>query len=179
MQLQDAMARLEEVAIRDALTGLFNRRHFRDMFEQQLHQANEHRQSLGVLLIDLDHFKRVNDELGHAAGDAVLMQLRERFSTVFRDTDYMVRWGGEEFLIVARATDRSHALQLGERVRLAVANAPFALEGGAPIYKTCSVGFACFPLCPTRPSLLDWSKTINVADAALYVAKSRGRNACA
>ncbi|CAM8672091.1 GGDEF domain [Comamonadaceae bacterium] len=190
-KVQERTQALEEASLTDPLTGMRNRRFLSRHIESDIDLVARRYSGyakygaempkdadLIFYLIDIDHFKALNDEFGHAAGDAVLMQLRERFSTVFRDTDYMVRWGGEEFLIVARATDRSHALQLGERVRLAVANAPFALEGGAPIYKTCSVGFACFPLCPTRPSLLDWSKTINVADAALYVAKSRGRNAC-
>ncbi|MBA3931274.1 MAG: GGDEF domain-containing protein, partial [Xanthomonas sp.] len=122
---------------------------------------------------------RVNDAHGHAAGDAVLMQMRGRLEPVFRATDWLVRWGGEEFLIVARSISRQHAAELAERVRAAVAGQPFVLDDGRLLQRSCSLGFACFPLAVAHPRALDWSATLDLADAALYAAKRSGRNAWA
>ncbi|RZI58156.1 MAG: GGDEF domain-containing protein [Rubrivivax sp.] len=127
-------------------------------------------------LLDLDHFKSLNDRLGHAAGDAVLQQMRERLTAVFREADYLVRWGGEEFLIVARDTSRAHAAELAERARRQVSGTPFDLGKGRTVDVTCSVGFAAFPLAPAFPRALDWAATIALADEALYAVKRRGRN---
>jgi diguanylate cyclase (GGDEF)-like protein len=144
---------------------------------------------LCFVLIDIDHFKRVNDTQGHAAGDAVLVQMRERLQQVFRESDYLVRWGGEEFLVVARGTSRDGLPELAERVRAAVAQAPFLLPPShaasdtsprpatrlaVPI--TCSIGFACFPLDRSQPRTEHWSEALALADAALYAAKREGRN---
>jgi diguanylate cyclase (GGDEF)-like protein len=189
-KVQERTIALEQASLTDPLTGMRNRRFLSRHIDADINLAVRKYAGFGrhgterptdadliFFLIDLDHFKDVNDQLGHAAGDAILMQLKERFSTVFRDTDYMVRWGGEEFLMVARATDRSFAMELAERVRHAVSATPFRLDDGSQISKTCSVGYSCFPLSPTHPALLDWSTTINVADTALYDAKTKGRNA--
>jgi diguanylate cyclase (GGDEF)-like protein len=127
-------------------------------------------------LIDIDHFKEVNDVHGHAAGDAVIRQMRSRLEPVFRATDFLVRWGGEEFLVVARGSSRGHAAELAERARAAVADRPFELDDGRLLARSCSVGFACFPLVPAQPEALDWSAAVNSADAALYAVKSAGRN---
>ncbi|HRD94200.1 MAG TPA: GGDEF domain-containing protein, partial [Accumulibacter sp.] len=89
------------------------------------------------------------------------IQMCDRLAGVFRDTDYLVRWGGEEFLVVARAT---------------VADQPFELDDGSLLAKTCSIGFCCFPLATQYPGALGWSAVVNIADAALYVVKSSGRN---
>jgi diguanylate cyclase (GGDEF)-like protein len=127
-------------------------------------------------LLDIDHFKQVNDQYGHAAGDAVLVQMRQRLQEAFRQADYLVRWGGEEFLIVARATSRAQAPELAERVRAAVANTPFVLGDGTRLHKTCSVGFAAFPLATAWPTALEWPAVVDVADQALYAVKHNGRN---
>jgi diguanylate cyclase (GGDEF)-like protein len=181
---------LEEASLTDPLTGLRNRRFLDRQMPADaalaLRQyeplsdgavAGESEQDLLFFLIDIDHFKRINDAHGHMAGDAVLEQMRGRLQQVFRATDYLVRWGGEEFLIVARGTPRSRAAELAERARQAVASQPFELEGGVRLAQTCSVGFSAFPLCPALPRALDWRSAIDLADAALYDAKEAGRNA--
>jgi diguanylate cyclase (GGDEF)-like protein len=188
-------AELEDASLTDPLTGLRNRR----FLEQQLpgdiamvvrrhesgalyghapHAApvDDGREML-FFLIDVDHFKRINDELGHAAGDAVLMQMRGRLGQVFRASDHLVRWGGEEFLVVARETSRSRAAELAERARQCIASQPFALEGGTQLSLTCSVGFIAFPLCASLPRALDWRAAVDLADTALYQAKHDGRDA--
>jgi diguanylate cyclase (GGDEF)-like protein len=175
---------LEEASLTDPLTGLRNRR-FLDrqmpadvaLLLRHSHPEGGSDQDLLFFLIDIDHFKRINDAHGHMAGDAVLMQMRGRLEQVFRATDYLVRWGGEEFLIVARGTPRARAAELAERARQAVAAQPFDLDGGLRLALTCSVGFSAYPLCVSLPRALDWHAAIDLADAALYDAKDIGRNA--
>jgi diguanylate cyclase (GGDEF)-like protein len=182
---------LEEASLTDPLTGLRNRRfldrqmpadaaltlrHYEALASGR-EPVDEAHEDLLFFLIDIDHFKRINDAHGHMAGDAVLEQMRGRLEQVFRATDYLVRWGGEEFLIVARGTPRRRAAELAERARQAVAAQPFDLEGGFRLALSCSVGFSAFPLCRSRPAVLDWHAAIDLADAALYEAKEIGRNA--
>ncbi len=181
---------LEEASLTDPLTGLRNRRfldrqlpadaaltlrHYEALAGGHAEDAGEH--DLLFFLIDIDHFKRINDAHGHMAGDAVLEQMRGRLEQVFRATDYLVRWGGEEFLIVARGTPRRRAAELAERARHAVGAQAFTLDGGFRLTLSCSVGFSAFPLCPGMPGALDWHAAIDLADAALYEAKEVGRNA--
>jgi len=180
---------LEEASLTDPLTGLRNRRFLDRQMPADVALALRHyephggtqasgesEQDLLFFLIDIDHFKRINDAHGHMAGDAVLTQMRGRLEQVFRATDYLVRWGGEEFLIVARGTPRSRATELAERARHAIGAQPFELEGFR-LSLSCSVGFSAFPLCPRLPAALDWHVAIDLADAALYEAKEVGRNA--
>jgi diguanylate cyclase (GGDEF)-like protein len=181
---------LEEASLTDPLTGLRNRRFLDRQMPADAALALRHYapradgpvegesdQDLLFFLIDIDHFKRINDAHGHMAGDAVLEQMRGRLQQVFRATDYLVRWGGEEFLIVARGTPRRRAAELAERARQAVSAQPFELDGGLRLALTCSVGFSAFPLCAGLPRALDWHAAIDLADAALYEAKEAGRNA--
>src|SRR5262249_4984684 len=119
----------------------------------------------------IDHFKAVNDQLGHAAGDCVLRQMRERLEQVFRSSDYVLRWGGEEFLAVTRGSPRRDAPEIAERLRVAIAERPFILDDGQPLPKTASIGFAAFPF-----DTLTWSQVVELADQALYRAKNDGRN---
>ncbi len=183
-------AELEEACVTDPLTGLRNRRFLDRQLPADAALAVRHyepiasipspggsEQDLLFFLIDIDHFKRINDAHGHMAGDAVLTQMRGRLEQVFRSTDYLVRWGGEEFLIVARGTPRSRAAELAERARQAIAARPFELDGGFRLSLTSSVGFSAFPLCTRLPAALDWHAAIDLADAALYEAKDIGRNA--
>lgn len=188
-ELQIKSQALEASSLIDPLTGLHNRRFLNQYLDAEIAQAlrshEEHRQqgaSLGegadivFFLLDIDHFKQVNDQHGHAAGDAVLVQMRQRLQLAFRQADYLVRWGGEEFLIVARATSRAQAPELAERARAAVANTPFELADGVFLHKTCSVGFAVFPLAPQWPAALEWPVVVDLADQALYAVKRHGRN---
>lgn len=187
--LQQESAAVAEASLTDPLTGLRNRRFLAQHIDADIALAlRRHDKSatpgatstadadLIFFLIDIDQFKQVNDQLGHAAGDAVIRQMRDRLRQVFRDSDYLVRWGGEEFLIVARGTTRSHAAELAERARAAVGDRPFELDDGALLAKTCSVGFCCFPLSSAHPGALSWGDTVNLADSALYSVKRGGRN---
>jgi len=127
-------------------------------------------------LVDIDHFKAVNDELGHAAGDRVLEQMRERLEQVFRSSDYVLRWGGEEFLAVTRGSPREDAPEIAERLRAAIAARPFVLDEGRLLPKTASIGFAAFPFFAKAPRALTWMQVVELADQALYLAKKGGRN---
>ena len=188
-KLRKQTAELEQSSLTDPLTGLRNRRFAVQQLGQDTALAigrhTSHLQrgtplvnaDLLFFVIDMDHFKDINDRHGHAAGDAVLMQMCERLRQVFRDSDHLVRWGGEEFMVVARDTQRREAAALADRARQAVAGSPFQINGGELIHTTCSLGFACFPLAPAHPAALDWSETVSLADAALYAAKAAGRNA--
>lgn len=194
LELEQAYQALEEVSLTDQLTGLRNRRFFlqhvdadvglslrrhddplRDGAERDTLPGKD----LVFFMVDLDHFKEVNDRHGHAGGDAVLVQMQERLREVFRESDYLIRWGGEEFLVLARATNRDDARAVAERIRLAVADRQFVLPDGSRLSKTCSIGFACFPFLPSEPRLLSWSEVVELADQGLYLAKRSGRNAWA
>ncbi|CAN7475610.1 diguanylate cyclase [Pseudoduganella sp. LjRoot289] len=180
---------LELASLTDPLTGLHNRRFLTEHIEADIalsvrrHEDRRRRPEgptddgdLIFFLIDIDHFKLVNDQHGHVAGDAVLCQMRHRLRTIFRESDYVIRWGGEEFLVVARGTRRERAAGLAERARAAVADEPFVLPNGGALTKTCSIGYACFPLACHFPKMLDWQAVGELADAALYLVKSGGRN---
>lgn len=189
LELELQQQALEEASIRDPLTGLLNRRFLTQCIDADVAlslRAHEGLQSYGAslngtqdllfFLFDIDHFKAVNDRYGHGAGDEVLQQFSARLKTVFRDTDYLIRWGGEEFLAVARQTDRRTAEEQAERARAAVANEAFVLEDATRISVTCSVGFACFPLDASHPRQLGWADMVQLADLAMYVVKHSGRN---
>ncbi|UGQ46860.1 sensor domain-containing diguanylate cyclase [Massilia endophytica] len=186
LELERAYKALEDVSLTDQLTGLRNRRFFLQHVEADvalsLRRYDERATSaspdrdLVFFMVDMDYFKEVNDTHGHAAGDAILVQMQERLREVFRETDYLVRWGGEEFLVLARAIQREEAWAVAERVRNAVASRPFELPDGHCIDRSCSIGFACFPFLPEAPRLLNWSQVVGLADQALYVAKHSGRN---
>jgi diguanylate cyclase (GGDEF)-like protein len=191
VKLEEAYRALEEVSLTDQLTGLRNRRFLMQNLEPDISmylrrheewmkrgtEAIESNIDIVFFIVDLDHFKAVNDEYGHAAGDEVLIQIRERLQEVFRITDYLIRWGGEEFLVVARETNRDAAPIVAERIRMAFSGREFSLPDGVKVSKTCSVGFACFPFFREKPRLLSWSQVIELADQGLYRAKHGGRNA--
>ena len=194
VELERAYQALEEISLTDQLTGLRNRRFFLQhvdadvgmslrRYDDPLREGAERTSTPGkdlvFFMVDLDHFKQVNDRHGHAAGDAVLIQMRERLREVFRESDYLIRWGGEEFLMLARATHRDDACLVAERIRRAVADREFVLPDGARLRKTCSIGFACFPFLPSAPRQLSWSEVVELADQGLYLAKRSGRNAWA
>ena len=129
-------------------------------------------------LLDLDHFKSVNDTWGHAAGDAVLIEAARRLKAHLRSSDHLVRWGGEEFLAVARFLPREEAATLAEKLRLAIAEKNFELLSGEQITKTVSIGYVAFPVEGPEFGEFGWEKTIDFADQALYEAKKTGRNRC-
>lgn len=180
---------LEMASLTDPLTGLHNRRFLSEhidadialslrQYEDSLRRAEAPPVDADLIffLIDIDHFKQVNDQYGHSAGDAVLSQMRGRLLAIFRDSDFVIRWGGEEFLVVARGTRRARAAELAERARAVVADQPFLLPDGGVLPKTCSIGYACFPLAQHFPQEPGWQAVVELADAALYIVKNSGRN---
>jgi len=155
---------------RDPLTDLANRRHF-------LAVMDRHAKDMftgALLMIDIDHFKHVNDRHGHAAGDAVIVEVSRRIAQAVRAEDLVVRWGGEEFLVFARNVAPDQLQLLAERVLFIVGGQPVQTAAGA-LRVTCSIGFAHFPLPPAQLAL-HWEQAVNWADMALYTAKSQGRN---
>jgi diguanylate cyclase (GGDEF)-like protein/PAS domain S-box-containing protein len=162
---------LSEMATRDALTGLLDRREATRLLDEEILRARRYQRSLALLWIDLDHFKQVNDELGHAAGDTVLRGLSELLSENVRQVDLVSRFGGEEFVVVLPEMDGVEAQQSADRLRELVASTPQMLETGRSVNLTMSVGVAIFPdHGDDAPSL------IAAADQAMYQAKAGGRN---
>ena len=197
-ELQVALTKLEAASLSDPLTGLHNRRFLsksiavdvplvnRDYKDWIDSKQGRHTDSILLppprdadlifLMLDVDHFKSVNDTYGHAAGDRVLEQLSRLLKETLRDSDYLVRWGGEEFLVVARFSSRDKAAEMAERIRLSVASYSFDIGGGKELKKTCSIGFATYPFYQLAPDALTWEQVIDAADHALYVAKNAGRD---
>lgn len=171
LQLARSNAMLKQQSEVDPLTGLANRRHLQEAVRRL---GVEGRFSGTVLLADLDHFKRVNDRYGHAAGDAVLAQVAQRLRQMLRDTDLIVRWGGEEFLVVVHALDKDAVQALAQRMLDGIGGTP-CRHDERPVPVSVSIGYATFPL---EPSLLavSWERAIGLVDTALYLAKAHGRN---
>jgi diguanylate cyclase (GGDEF)-like protein len=180
---------LEEISLTDPLTTTRNRRYFYETISTDIAQAlrshlrtiapqmdSQPRQELIFVLVDIDRFKRVNDELGHASGDRLLQEVAKRIASVMRRSDDLVRWGGEEFLLVCRTTDREHAPLLCQRVLEVVRELPFDVGNGVQIHKTCSIGWAPFPWLKHDVGMLSIDNVIELADKALYLAKREGRN---
>ena len=178
--------RLEDLALRDPLTGLRNRRYLQEFMQEEtprvlrrwLQNQGEvlDRRSISLILVDLDRFKQVNDEYGHAAGDAVLLQVARLLKDLVRKPDLVLRWGGEEFLILALDSDRIAPPGIATRVHEQMARRTFVLPGGQRLRQTCSVGYAIFPFHPERPEGLGWEQVFRLADHSLYCAKDQGRN---
>lgn len=162
--------RLRDLNARDPLTGLGNRRMFQDRAELEVTRHRRYRRPLSLAIVDLDHFKRVNDTLGHLAGDEVLREIAGRMQVALRETDLVTRFGGEEFTCLLPETDPETAMAIGERLRRAVEATPVQW-GETPIPVSASIGLATSPEgCEPIDSLL------TRADAALYTAKLSGRN---
>ena len=156
---------------RDPLTGLANRRHFQAAMQQL---AADGKLCGTVFLVDIDHFKRINDAHGHSAGDSVLTEMARRLRETLREQDLIVRWGGEEFLVVVRALAPDQVEALAHRMLNAMAGAPVPHEGRA-VHVTGSIGYATFPIEPTLLAV-SWERAINLVDTAMYLAKAHGRN---
>ncbi|MEM9530968.1 MAG: diguanylate cyclase [Pseudomonadota bacterium] len=170
-ELESAYAAVEEASLTDALTGLRNRR----FLEQREPGERASTNGLLVLLLDLDYFKNINDTHGHDAGDSVLMQIAARLREEIADDSALVRWGGEEFLVVCGSTDAGAAL--AERLRQSVASKLFPNDGGGALRATCSAGFVELPPDCAALNALRWPNLISLADRCLYAAKAGGRNA--
>jgi diguanylate cyclase (GGDEF)-like protein len=154
----------------DALTGLFNRMHFGEQLQQKLTEADRFNQPVSLVLVDVDHFKKVNDTWGHEAGDAVLKHVARILQEGVRAVDVCVRYGGEEIAMLLAQTDSGRAVEVAERLRARIA-ATVVRHGGAEIAVTASFGVATYPeTVKVRDQLFP------SADKALYIAKHDGRN---
>lgn len=165
-----AEAELKRLAVTDPLTGLANRRRFEEFCDREILRFRRYDVPCSLMMLDIDHFKQVNDTYGHAAGDKVLSALAESFHTTLRSTDLPARLGGEEFAILLPLTGLEAALEIGERVRSHLEQMPVAIVGES-IHFTVSLGVAAF-----RKTDVDADEALRRADMALYKAKHAGRN---
>jgi two-component system, sensor histidine kinase LadS len=173
-ELELANEQLRAISLTDGLTHVANRRRFDEKLQDEWKRAQRHGHPLSLLLLDIDHFKRVNDELGHLVGDDCLTEVAALCAAeVQRSGDLLARYGGEEFIILLPATPEEGAVRVAERVRQAVARSPvYSNERVAPVSLTISVGVACVVPDPD----MEPQELIRQADEALYSAKESGRN---
>ncbi len=187
-ELQVANAKLHEASHTDALTGLRNRRYLFEQISKDIDLVQRHHDGQGrssdpdrnndiaFVMVDLDHFKPVNDSCGHTAGDRMLLQVRDALINACRSSDVVIRWGGDEFLVIGREATGEEVSALAERIRSRIAQTVFALGNGQVARTTCSIGFASYPFFRDAPDLLTWEQVLGIADVAMYRAKEE-RNA--
>ena len=189
LELQRKNMELQEISFTDVLTGVWNRRYLEEIITAEAGQVlrnyqrarggdirkMDHR-DLVFIMVDMDFFKEVNDQHGHPAGDRLLQLVAQRLTTVVRKSDVLVRWGGEEFLIMSRSTDPSGTPPFCSRVLEVMSSEPFDLGHGISVRKTCSIGWAAYPWSRAAYEALCAEESIVLADAALYMAKASGRN---
>jgi len=189
LELQRKNLELQEISFTDSLTGIWNRRYLEEILTAEAGQVLRNYQrargseirkldhrDLVFIMVDVDFFKQVNDEHGHPAGDRLLQLVAQRLSTVVRRSDVLVRWGGEEFLIMSRSTDPAGTPAFCARILEVMSAEPFDLGHGVSVQKTCSVGWAAYPWCRGAFESLCAEECIELADVALYRAKGLGRN---
>jgi diguanylate cyclase (GGDEF)-like protein len=175
--LEDSNALLSDQSVHDPLTGAYNRRHcVALMSQQEATRAGRSRDrsysaSVGLMLLDVDHFKHINDSCGHYAGDEVLVEIARRLQALVRQHDVVVRWGGEEFVLVLPGTSADGMTVLAERVLKVIGDTPFKADGRT-VDVTVSLGCVAYPLLADLP----WQDSLKVADLAMYLAKHGGRN---
>ncbi|HEY9059984.1 MAG TPA: diguanylate cyclase [Pseudobacteroides sp.] len=191
-QLELANKELKELALHDPLTRLHNRRYVYEYisglsesfvkskaaiyFNRQKRDLSIGNNVIGVYLIDLDFFKNVNDTYGHATGDEVLVKITKVLKNLIRDDDYIIRWGGEEFLIILNKTKIEYLKVFSKKVLDIVSQTPIELVEGQKIFVTCSIGCTFLPFEPELSEFFTLEHTINISDFAMYKAKERGRN---
>jgi diguanylate cyclase (GGDEF)-like protein len=189
VELQRKNLELQEISFTDSLTGVWNRRYLEEILPAEAGQVLRNyeraqggdmrkpdRRDLVFIMVDVDFFKQVNDLHGHPAGDRLLQRVAERLGKVVRKSDVLVRWGGEEFLIMSRSADPVGIPAFCERILEIMSSEDFDLGHGIRVRKTCSVGWAAFPWSGRAYESLCAEETIELADAALYRAKAGGRN---
>jgi diguanylate cyclase (GGDEF)-like protein len=189
LELQRKNLELQEISFTDVLTGVWNRRYLEEILTAEAQQVLRNYQrvagsdvrkidhrDLVFIMVDVDFFKEVNDLYGHPAGDRLLQLVAQRLSSVVRKSDVLVRWGGEEFLIMSRSTDPSGTPAFCSRVLEVMAADAFDLGNGVAVRKTCSVGWAPYPWSRSAYEAICAEEAIALADTALYRAKALGRN---
>jgi diguanylate cyclase (GGDEF)-like protein/PAS domain S-box-containing protein len=170
-EIESLHAQLHEQAIRDALTGLFNRGYLNDMLERETHRAQRHQHPLSLLMIEIDSFKRFNDNFGHEAGDVTLQQVAQLIRANTRTDDIACRFGGDEFTLIMPETTLESAVQCAERLRESAAILPLHYDGKLLGNLTLSIGVAVFPKHGETGAL-----ALRAADEAMYQAKQAGKN---
>jgi diguanylate cyclase (GGDEF)-like protein len=171
-QLEQALLRESRT---DSLTNVPNRRSLEELATHALQQAKRSQQPVSLLLIDIDHFKPVNDEYGHDVGDRVLKMIADHCIALVRESEFFGRWGGEEFLAILPATTTEQAIKIADRMRTDVAGIKFE-EPGISLRLTVSIGVASVVLSTDNNASLVWKSLLKDADGALYRAKATGRN---
>jgi diguanylate cyclase (GGDEF)-like protein len=191
-QLALANSELKELSHHDPLTKLYNRRYVYEyitnisedfiktktelFFNAQKRDLHLDNTVIGMFLLDIDHFKKVNDSYGHAAGDEVLIKITEVLKNIVRSDDFVVRWGGEEFLIILNKTKIEYLEKFSKKVLSKIKETSIELPNKNIINKTCSIGCAYLPFTSHYSDLLTFDQTVNICDFALYQAKENGRN---
>lgn len=192
-ELQMKNNTLKEAVMKDPLTGLMNRRYMFEVEERKIRRFIESRDRkvhlmdnrnlmeksdlvYGVIMMDIDHFKRVNDLYGHDAGDMVLKGVAEIMQDSVRADDILIRWGGEEFLIVLKNIPIKKMFEVAKKIRKAIEKHPFVLKGGTTVWITVSMGVVFLPFFVGEPKLLTFENIITLADMALYNSKKSGRD---
>lgn len=192
-EIQAHLKRIEELSLKDPLTGLLNRRFISDVLKPQLSAfvnqckylrfndlvRKNHKANLvyGVYLIDIDHFKHVNDQYGHDVGDAVLKQFAAILRGAVREDDIVIRWGGEEFLVLLRETSQNYLRRFAISIKEKVSAYVFETGlNGTTIRKNCSIGYVQFPFVAKHPEQVTLEQVIRLADLGLYYSKKNGRN---
>ncbi|MGX4643659.1 diguanylate cyclase [Massilia sp. SYSU DXS3249] len=179
-QLYRKNLELKQQSVRDPLTGLYNRRHFQEFMrgyepvDQRGAGTSGEEMVSALFLLDVDHFKHINDTWGHGAGDEVLIKISDSLREILRETDMIVRWGGEEFLAFLPAIPRSGLDEVARRLLNGIADTRVEHQG-TRIAANVSIGYAPFPLSPDGTPL-SWERAVNLVDMALYMAKGHGRN---
>ncbi len=181
--LHIANLQLAHASQTDPLTGLHNRRYLASQlpidlafYEREQLRSGDTEQALVFAIVDIDHFKRINDTYGHKFGDSALQMFANVLKGLVQTGDYVVRWGGEEFLLVFRPMPRQAVSTLGERIRHTVAQHVFELGESVRVALTCSIGLAEYPLLRDATNAIGWEQTVELADAALYWVKNNGRD---
>lgn len=161
---------LKQLSVKDGLTSLFNRRYFTERYHQEFSRSERTQEPLSLLMIDIDHFKKINDSYGHPVGDIVLKEVSSTILSNLREMDILSRYGGEEFSLILPTCKLKDAFDIGERIRSSVSNKVIK-AGNVEISVTVSIGVSCYPEVARSEKEL-----LNSADSALYEAKKRGRN---
>ncbi|MGO4999354.1 sensor domain-containing diguanylate cyclase [Oceanisphaera sp. W20_SRM_FM3] len=169
-ELKTAHAELLQLASTDPLSGLLNRRAFEPYLDRELALIKRSEAQATLVMIDFDHFKRINDDFGHDIGDEVIQRFAQLFRRIFRQSDVISRWGGEEFMVLMPMTSKADALQTVERLHQSLKNAPIVYVDQQPVFITISVGICS--LTPDRES----HESLRIVDKLLYMAKENGRN---
>lgn len=169
-EIQGMLTKVAVLSVTDPLTGLYNRRYFEDLLDSEFKKMARYNTPLSCMMIDIDHFKAVNDAFGHAAGDEVLKKIALIIRQSIRDVDTPCRWGGEEFIVLAPSTAKASIMQPAQRILTSVSNHVFAGIEGKKM--TVSIGIAD----ASRPDINTPDKLIHAADIAMYGAKQGGRN---